>query len=84
MKKFKLFINNKWVDSSDGKTFIAYNPSTGEELAELALAGKKDVDKAVKAAKAAAPAWKNTDGDTRANLMMKALDIMKRRHKELA
>ncbi len=84
MKKFKLFINNEWIDSYDGKTFITYNPSTGEELAELALAGKKDVDKAVKAAKAAAPGWKNTDGDTRANLMMKALDIMKRRHKELA
>ncbi|MCK4445623.1 MAG: aldehyde dehydrogenase [Candidatus Marinimicrobia bacterium] len=84
MKKFKLFINNEWIDSSDGKTFITYDPSTGEELAELALAGKKDVDKAVKAAKAAAPGWKNTDGDTRANLMMKALDIMKRRHKELA
>ena len=81
MKNFKLFINNEWVDSSDGKTFISYNPSTGEELAELALAGKEDVDKAVKAAKAAAPGWKNTNGDTRANLMMKALDIMKRRGK---
>jgi acyl-CoA reductase-like NAD-dependent aldehyde dehydrogenase len=28
--------------------------------------------------------WKNTDGDARANLMMKALEIVKRRHKELA
>jgi len=81
MKNFKLFINNEWVDSSDGKTFISYNPSTGEELAELALAGKEDVDKAVKAAKTAAPGWKSTNGDTRANLMMKALDIMKRRGK---
>jgi len=84
MKKLRLFINNEWVDSSDGKTFITYNPSTGEELAELALAGKKDVDKAVAAAKAAASGWKNTDGDIRANLMMKALAIMKRRHQELA
>ncbi|MGM0365611.1 MAG: aldehyde dehydrogenase family protein [Actinomycetota bacterium] len=84
MKEFKLFINNQWVDSESGKTFISYCPATGEELARLPLAGTKDVDKAVAAAKAAAPEWAAMSGDQRANLMMRALEIMKKRHRELA
>ena len=46
MKQFKLFINNEWVDAKDGKTFISYDPATGEPIAELACASKEDVDKA--------------------------------------
>ena len=51
MKQFKLFINNEWVDAKDGKTFISYDPATGEPIAELACASKEDVDKAAAAAK---------------------------------
>ena len=32
-KKYDLFIDGKWVPSSDGGTLKAYSPSTGEELA---------------------------------------------------
>ena len=46
MKEFKLFINNEWVDAKDSKTFISYNPATGEPIAKLACASKEDVDKA--------------------------------------
>ncbi len=84
MKKYKLFINNEWVDAEDNKTFVSTCPATGEELAELALASENDVDKAVKAARAAFPKWAAKSGDERANLMMKAMDIMKSRYDELA
>jgi acyl-CoA reductase-like NAD-dependent aldehyde dehydrogenase len=84
MKKFDLFINNEWVKPSGGKYFTSYCPANGEALAELAFAEKEDVDKAVAAAKKAAPMWAAMDGNDRANLMMKALEIMDRRHKELA
>lgn len=47
---FQLFINNEWVKSSDGKTFKAENPTTGQVIAEVQQANKTDVDKAVKAA----------------------------------
>lgn len=84
MKKFKLFINNKWTRAEDSKTFTSYCPATGELLAEFAMASEIDVDKAVKAARAAFPLWSRTNADTRANLMLKALDIMRKKHKELA
>lgn len=84
MKEFKLFINNQWVDAENGKTFVSRCPATGEELAKLAAASENDVNKAVAAAKAAAPKWAAMSGDQRADLMMKALEIMKKRHQELA
>lgn len=84
MEKFKLFINNARVEPVKGKYFKSYCPATGEPLAEIALSTKEDVDNAVKAARNAAPMWSETDGDERAELMMKALAIMEKRHQELA
>jgi len=84
MQKFNLFIDNKWTRPLDGKYFNTCNPATGEVIAEVALASKEDVEGAVKAARQAAPGWAATDGDTRADLMIKAAGIMRRRLKELA
>ena len=84
MKKLKLFIDNEWVEPENKEYFTSYCPATGEPLAELALASENDVDKAVKAAKRAFPEWSKLDGDTRADLMMKALEIFKKRKLEFA
>ena len=47
----KLLINNRWVPSESGKTFATINPSTGEEICQVAEADAADVDKAVQAAR---------------------------------
>ena len=49
----QLLIDGKWTDAVSGKTFATYNPATGEHLADVAEAGKEDVDKAVEAARRA-------------------------------
>ena len=49
----KLLINNRWVDSISGKTFATVNPSTGEEICQIAEADAADVERAVRAARAA-------------------------------
>src|ERR1700759_2510205 len=49
----KLLINNQWVNSASGKTFPTINPSTGDEICQISEADKPDVDRAVKAARAA-------------------------------
>lgn len=86
MKKFKLFINNEWVDAKDGKTFISYNPATGEPVAELAKGAKEDVDKAVAAAKSAYDrgVWAGMDPEERGEYLCRCADIMQRRAEELA
>ena len=53
IKFTKLFINNEFVDSVSGKTFETVNPSTGEVICNLQEGDKADVEKAIKAAKAA-------------------------------
>jgi aldehyde dehydrogenase (NAD+) len=86
MEKFKLFINNEWVEPEGKKYFQSFNPSKNEPIAELPLASKSDVDKAVKAAKKAfdSGVWSDIDPDKRADVMLKAADIMRKRLKELA
>ena len=53
--KFGHFINGKWT--KPGKTFASDNPANGKTLAQITDGTAADVDKAVKAARAAFPAW---------------------------
>ncbi|KAB2573848.1 Aldehyde dehydrogenase [Lasiodiplodia theobromae] len=53
----RLFINGKFVESSDKKTFPLYAPSTREHVADVFEATVADTNAAVAAAKAAQPAW---------------------------
>lgn len=48
-----LFIEGKFVPSASGKRFQTVNPATGETIAEVAEAGKDDLDRAVAAARKA-------------------------------
>jgi len=84
VKKLKLYIDNKWVEPGGGKYFTSYCPATGEPLAELASATENDVDKSVNAARKAFPEWSRMDGDERADLMIHAMKIFKKRKKEFA
>ena len=52
-----LLIDGEWRDPDSGSVADTVDPSTGEPLAEFANAGEPDVDAAVRAAAAAAPAW---------------------------
>ena len=66
-ESFGHFINNKWV--MKGKTFTTENPATGEKLAKVAIAGKAEVDAAVKAARTAQKKWAALDGFERAKYL---------------
>jgi aldehyde dehydrogenase (NAD+) len=68
-KKFHLFIDGKWQAPVSKKYFKAENPSNRDELASLAKANKKDVDKAVKAASKALPEWIAIGGHKRARYL---------------
>ena len=53
MKKIPHFINNRPVDSQDGRTFDSVNPATQEVWAQAAHGGKAESDAAVSAARKA-------------------------------
>src|SRR6202795_681126 len=56
-RRFGHFINAAWQAPSAGTYFDTADPSTGEKLARVAQGSAADVDNAVKAARAALPAW---------------------------
>ncbi len=65
--KFGHFINGKWT--RPGKLFASDNPANGTTLAEITDGSAADVDKAVKAARAAFPGWSALSGYERAKYL---------------
>ena len=68
--RFELFIDGRWVSSLDGMGSLeSRNPASGEKLADLAVAGRRDVDRAVAAAAAAAAHWAKFSGHRRTRVL---------------
>ena len=57
MIKLKMLIGGQWVDSVSGETFTTINPANGKILGSVPKASEADIDRAVKSARAAFPAW---------------------------
>jgi len=60
-REFRMLINGELVTAEDGATMTSIDPATGNELSQVPNASPADVDKAVQAASAALPQWKQTD-----------------------
>jgi malonate-semialdehyde dehydrogenase (acetylating)/methylmalonate-semialdehyde dehydrogenase len=66
------------------RTAPVWNPATGEQQAEVELAGPEDVDAAVLAAHAAFPAWRSTPVGRRAEVLFRFRELVDANRKELA
>ncbi len=66
-RKFGHFINGAWT--KPGKTFASDNPATGKKLADITDGTAADVDKAVKAARAAFKSWSALSGFERGKFL---------------
>src|SRR2546426_1087548 len=66
---FRHFINGTWQAPVAGAYFDTADPSTGEKLATVAQGSVADVDSAVKAARAALPAWQSLTPHARARYL---------------
>ncbi len=78
-------IGGTTVDSISGKAFETVNPATGEVLARLPEGEAADVDRAVKAARAAFEGpWSKWKPYERQRLLMRIHDLVERRFEEMA
>jgi aldehyde dehydrogenase (NAD+) len=82
----KLLIGNRWVPAESGRTFATLNPSTGEEICQIAEADAADVDKAVRVARAAFEhgPWRKMQASDRGRLLNRLADLMEKHADELA
>src|ERR1700730_2369809 len=85
-KNRKMLINGQWVEAASGKTFPTYNPATGEVLARVAEGDREDIDRAVKAVRAAFETgpWSKMTPSERGRLIWKLGDLLEQNLEEFA
>jgi betaine-aldehyde dehydrogenase len=78
------FIDGEFVEAAEGATTPVLNPATGEEIAQAPGSTQADVDRAVKAARAAFPGWAATTPGERALALLRLADAIEQRADEIA
>jgi len=83
MQSKKMWIGGQWVESESNDFFSVIDPSTEEELGQVPVATKADIDKAVKAAARAFPAWSKMLPSERAKIVNRIAAAMRENAEEL-
>jgi betaine-aldehyde dehydrogenase len=78
------FIDSEPVDPAEGQTEPVLNPATGEVIANAPLSTAEDVDRAVKAARAAFEDWSTTTPGERAAALLKLADAIEEHADEIS
>ncbi len=78
------FINGSFVNASTTKTLDVISPLDGNHLSTVPMSSSKDLDDAVKAAKAAFPAWSKTPIKERVQVFFRYKTLLEKHLKELA
>ncbi len=80
----KFYIDGQWADPVQPRVHEVINPATEEPIGRVSLGSAGDVDKAVKAARAAFESFSRTSKEERAALLGKIITIYQRRLGEIA
>jgi phenylacetaldehyde dehydrogenase len=85
-RRHKLLIDGQWVDARSGKTFAVYDPSNGQQIAQVAEGGAEDIDIAVKAARRAFEdgPWSKIKPVERGKIVWNLGDVLEAHADELA
>src|SRR5689334_19636285 len=81
---FRNFVDGESVDSAGGGTDPVINPATGEAFAKAPASGAEDVERAVRAARAAFDGWSNTTPGERGLALLRIADAIEERGDEIA
>jgi aldehyde dehydrogenase len=78
------FIGNEWVDGDSGKLIDLKNPATRETVGRIQAGNAVDVDRAVRAARDAFPAWSRIEAIERQRILVEIAARLRARHAEFA
>ena len=85
VRREKMFIGGEWIESTDGRTFEVETPAKrGQVIAQVPRANASDVDRAVKAAAAAFPAWRALAPRERGRMLSRIADDLEAAIEDLA
>lgn len=80
----KTFVNGKWIDSLDARTFEVYDPSNNKLLGTVPDCNTNDVNQAVDAAYSAFKVWSNYTAEQRSKLLKNLVEVHIEHKKDLA
>src|SRR6202789_2138842 len=81
-KIYKNLIGGQWVSAETGKTFLNHNPANIDDVVgEFQASGEADVDRAVRAARAAYRQWRLVPAPKRGEILYRTGELLLR-HKE--
>ncbi|MCK1353832.1 aldehyde dehydrogenase family protein [Bradyrhizobium sp. CW7] len=83
VNRMQFYIDGAWVDPAIMKTTPIVTPASAEEMYEIALGSKADVDKAVSAARRAFASFSRTTREQRMSILQNILEIYKTRAEEI-
>ncbi|SFE45111.1 methylmalonate-semialdehyde dehydrogenase [acylating] [Chitinophaga sp. CF118] len=83
-ERIRNFVNGSFVNVSSPRTLIITSPTDGTLLAEMPCSSATDLDEAVKAAKAAFPAWSKTPIKERVQVFFRYKYLLEKNLQELA
>lgn len=76
MPQLKHFVNGKHVEPTGSETFDIVDPARGKTIVSVRLGNEKDVDTAVRAARAALPEWAAKTPQERSELLLALADAI--------
>jgi acyl-CoA reductase-like NAD-dependent aldehyde dehydrogenase len=83
-KRTQMLIDGSWVEAISGKEILVESPGNRRTIGSVPRGGAEDIDRAVKAATAAFPAWSRVVPRDRGRLLQKIADAVEARVEELA
>lgn len=78
------YINGKWIDAQDGKSFSVLNPYDGQEITTVPDMGQKETKAAIEAAEAAFHLWKKRTAADRAHILRRWYELLLAHQEDLA
>jgi betaine-aldehyde dehydrogenase len=84
LKRAQHLIDGAWVDAASGQTIAIEAPGTRVTIASVPRGGAEDIDRAVRAATAAFPAWSKVPPRERGRILQRIADAMEARAEALA
>jgi succinate-semialdehyde dehydrogenase/glutarate-semialdehyde dehydrogenase len=74
-----LYIDGEWADGAGGRGEDIVNPANGQVLGRVPFAEPEDVDRAIAAARAAFPGWRDAGPDHRSGILHRAAGLIHER-----
>lgn len=87
MEMKKTYINGKWEDGSSGKILNSINPANGKIIGQVYESSIEDTERAIEAAKNSfyiTREWRDTDVQTRSDILLKIADMIEENFNEIA